>query len=607
MSRTQSRPVSGGFVEFAGWLACAILTAAVGVVAVGNIRWEVSGNLEISGVSARERQAVLDALAAVRDQPFGSPSGDSKDARPGGAVPDWVSSLSRTRVPLPAGLMERGVETRFRVESSIDGSQHGIAIETKDPEAALRMHGALVERVRLATTRMSRSGMNSEWRPAAYLATVRRVLEIENVAGIGEDRLALAAARFADDVVGMEGLLSQNREWSGEYQDDLSWNLSQGVDGLPAPSRTEELIRSLYRIQSLTTFLAGDSVALPPRAELVWFLFDSVREDRIMREPTYYEDGTSVKTSSSPLVFRPVVSSKGMELCGALSIGMLGLVWALVRRRRDPVVRDHGDLKEAVEQAGGRLAGKPVSLACDAGTVMRSIVEGPEAAAEARPGGSRVGRVVCVYGSTLPSAEFIAGRVARSIAAVGRTAVAVVESVGRQDRNSPLIWTDIAEGRHRIENLVSPSDIPGLWHFATGVGGCSPCYLAVSEADPVLRRTLEVLQGRFDWVVVAVAPVVPGIDLPNCPWAHRCLFAIQPGSIRRSALYRWLASTTRELPIGFILADGSSPVAQSAESQDWVEALSGSPALAPVGDGTGAGETVLRILSGGSSISGDQA
>jgi hypothetical protein len=602
-----SRRSSVSFGEAVGWLTCVALATLGVVVALGNLRWEVSGNLNFVGASARERQALVDALTASRDQPVGSPTANSNASRIRGAIPAWVSSLARTRVPLPDGLLDKGTETRFRVESAVDGSQHEIAIETKDPSTALRLHGELVERVRLTTTRVSQSGIDFEWRPGAYLATVRRVLENENRAGIVEDRLSLSAARFSDDIVGLEELLGRRREWSGELIDDLSWNLKQGADGLPAPSRTEELIRSLYRMRSLSTFLAGGFTALPPRAELVWFLFESTRQEPSFGGSVSAAGASSAKLSSSPVSFRPVVSTKGMELCCAMSIGVFGLAWTLVRRRRDPVVRDREDLREALESAGGRLAGKPVALACDAGTVMRSIVEGPEAAAEARPGGSRVGRVVCVYGSTLPSAEFIAARVARSIASVGRTAVAVVESVGRQDRNSPLIWTDIADGRQRVENLVSPSDIPGLWHFPTGVGGCSPCYVAVSEADPVLRRTLEILQGRFDWVVVAVAPVVPGIDLPNCPWAHRCLFAIQPGSIRRSALYRWLASTTREMPIGFVLADGSSSVAESAESQDWVETLSGSPALAPVGEGTGAGETVLRILSGGSSISGDQA
>jgi hypothetical protein len=587
---------------------CALAGLFIAAATFGNLRWDATATVSCPELAPTGRQLLSDVLSKTREQLALNPE-TFADLNIAERAPDaWVSRLYRLRRWAPRELVDNSRDVRIRIESAVDGSNHRISVESSDPSRALKLLQSLLDRAEVAAGNVSGNKPEDEWRPESYLKTIRRVLESERSQGVLDDQLALSSAQLVDDLASADRTLRDVATWSVGMVDAGIWNIKDGYGALPAPASTEGLIRSLHRMSHLCATYSGSIRQFPPRTEFVWYLMRAAEDSATGpdTDPIPGEIETVRITTSEP-GFRPLLSPQGVELVSVASAVALGLCFLILRRRRDPVVWDNRDLGRSLEAVRSRKGGGQLAHTTSSSTVMESILpqvgnSGPNGVLAAR-----TGRVICVYGTTVSAATGIAIRVAKSIAAGGRTVLSITESAGPHDAvRSVPVWPALESSRFRIEDLVSPSDVPGWWRFPSGVGGSDPGFWSFPEGDPLVRRSLDIFQGRFDWIVVAVAPVLPGVALPRCPWAHRSLFAVSPGSARSSTVARWLSTTSSDMTIGFVVVDYTDAEIETGEVPEWLPLLQESPSPQAVAM-TSAGDTVLSILEGRSPISGDPA
>lgn len=608
MGTLTERVARGPLPIVVSMIGCILATLFVIAVAIGNLRWNASVSVTCRDLSPAVRQQLGQELNRSRDQFALKPETFADKPLDTNVSDARAMRLYRLRRSVPRELVDHSRHVRIRIESAIDGTSHRISVESADPARSQQLLDQLIQRAKSSIRVHPQTGPSGEWRPESYLKTTRRILEVELSQGQLDDPMALSSARFADDLASLNRSLRNSGNWHFNLVDEGIWDIKGGGGTMPAPASTEGLIRSLHRLDHLAASYAGNIAKFPPRTEFVWYLLDAIETvQRGARQAAETVDGQGHSIGVGTTEFSPTLSEHGGELVLVASSVLVALCLFMLRRRRDPVLWDNRDMARALELIRARDGAGTIATATSSATVMESVLHRIRTESGETKQAPRAGRVVCVYGTTVSAATGIAIRVAKSIAAGGRTVVSITESAGPHDMDRAVpIWTELHGSRFRIEELVSPSEVPGWWRFPAGTGGADPGFWGFPDGDPQVRRTLEIFQGRFDWIVVAVAPVMPGVALPRSPWAHRTLFAVSPGSARLSSLRRWLKSTTPDMTIGFVAVDYTDAEIETGEVPEWLPRLQESTSPTPIPSNS-AGDTVLSILEGRSPISGDPA
>ena len=579
-----------------------VLTATAACVAVvlGRGQWIAQADVPSVLPLQETRRLAEQAVAGHRQGSDTAPRSPREAVHPVKESWRWLHGLQTSwRRVLP---VDRG-PVRLRLE---DGPTQGtvrILMEGRYPGDLQELIGTVSERVQRGNA--SQQDGRSQWRPQTYLAVFRRIIDSEAKDGFSEDPYANALARFQDDLAQYRGMVDRSQSWWSGLVDDRSADYRASTGGVPAAASTESLIRSLHRVLHDSALFAGDAPGLPARASYVTYLLVNGETSSLVGVADRKEVRIAPVTPVASVGAVPDVLQGDREaLAGCVAVALFG-TWLLWRGRRNPLISSKADLEQIVADLRSSPQGKRQRKAAMPSVMDRVFTDSSADTwkSPTRPAANS-SQVICVYGTSEAATRLVVDRIARSLSQSGGSVVSLVhdaESDFGRARSLP-VWGDLVDGSLRIESLLGGSGEANWWRFETGSGGCAPEFWGFPDGDPTVRRCVELMQSRFAWVVVPVYPVVPGLALPGVPWAHRRVVAVEPDSVRRSDLEKWLGRQS-ESNLALVYADPLEAEGWGSDFPKWLSAVTPHPAQTPVASG-GPGVSILAILDGSATVNG---